>query len=148
MSERFKMLVTVALILLDDKNRVLLLKRTGTGWSDGYYSLVAGCVDGDEPVTQALIREAHEEANLLIKPEWLTFGSVIHSKVPNRRIVEAIDFFFIAKRWENEIVNNEPHKHSDLGFYPLDNLPGPILPFIEFGLKQALAGNKFGEFGW
>lgn len=148
MAERFTLLATVALLLLDDKNNVLLLKRTGTGWFDGYYSLVAGCVDGNETMRQALVREAYEEANIIIKPEWLTLGCVLHSHVPERRIIEAVDFFFICQKWENTIQNNEPHKHSELAFYPLTHLPGPLLPFMEAGLKQALANNCYAEFGW
>ncbi len=145
--ERFKMLVTVNLILLH-KDKVLMLRRSGTGWKDGYYGLPAGCVDGNETVTEAVIREAREETNIKVLPEWLRLGCVIHSKVTDRRSIEAIDFFFMSDQWEDEIINLEPHKHDQLQFYPLDNLPQPILPFAEKGLIMSLQGNKYAEFGF
>jgi len=144
---RFQMLVTVSLVLLHE-DKILMLKRHGTGYYDGYYSLPAGCVDGNESVTQALIREAHEEANIDLLPEWIDLGSVIHSKVPDRRCIEAIDFFFVSRQWKNEIKNNEPHKHDQLQFYPLDNLPQPIVPLTNEGIQRILQKNAFGEFGF
>lgn len=147
MTDRFTLQPTVALILLNDKNEVLLLRRK-TRWFNGYYSLVAGCVDGNETMTQAMIREAREEANIILKPEWLSFGCVMHTKIPERDNREVVDFFFISRRWENPIVNNEPDKHDELAFYPLDNLPRPIIPFIEVALKKSLEKQPYAEFGW
>ena len=66
----------------------------------------------------------------------------------DRRSIEAIDFFFVSKQWENEILNNEPHKHDQLQFYPIDNLPQPIIPLTEAGIQRSLIGNAFGEFGF
>lgn len=148
MSHPFLLQPTVSLILLNDHNEVLMLHRSNTKWFDGYYSLVAGCVDGNEPISQAMIREAYEEANILLKPEWLTLGSVVHTKMAERKCNEAVDFFFIAQKWENPIKNNEPHKHTELKFYPLNNLPKPIIPFVEVGLKKALAHEHYAEYGW
>jgi len=144
---RFQMLVTVSLVLLHE-NKILMLKRSGTGWYDGYYSLPAGCVDGNESVTQALIREAHEEVNINLLPEWLTFACVVHSKMIDCKFVEAIDFFFVSRQWKNDIKNNEPHKHDQLQFYPLDNLPQPIVPLTNEGIQRILQKNAFGEFGF
>jgi len=45
------------LVLINDEEKVLLLRRYNTGFKDGMYSLVAGHVDEGENFTQALIRE-------------------------------------------------------------------------------------------
>lgn len=145
--QRFSMIVTVGLVLVHE-DKILMLRRSGTGWYDGYYALPAGCVDGNEPVKQAMIREAREEANLHLLPEWLDLGCVMHTRMMDRRSIEAIDFFFVSNRWENEIANNEPHKHDQLQFYPLDNLPQPIVPFMAEGIKRSLQGHTYGEFGF
>ena len=42
MKERFKLVITVGLVLLNDKGQVLLQKRCNTGYMDGKYGLVAG----------------------------------------------------------------------------------------------------------
>lgn len=148
MAEQFKMLASVALVLLDDANNVLLLKRTATGYRDGYYGLVAGRVDGNEPIRQAMVREAYEEANVIISPEWLTLGCVVHAYDPDRTFIESLDFYFICRQWENTIQNNEPHKHSELGFHPVDNLPALIIPSVKLGIQQALAQVPYAEYGW
>jgi 8-oxo-dGTP diphosphatase len=137
---------TVSLILLKD-DLVLLLKRHSTGWADGYFAPVAGCVDDNESIVDAIIREAHEEANITVRPEWLTFGCVMDAHIIGRGS-DCIDFYFIATRWEGEITNNEPHKHKDLGFFPLTNLPEETLPFVKVAIALALQGTRFGEIGW
>lgn len=148
-SERFKLIVTVGLLLLDE-DKILLLRRHGTGWLDGYYGLVGGCIDGNESVTDAIIREAHEEADILIKPEWLTMVGVTHSKFnkANSETMETVDFFFIGRQWEGTIHNNEPHKHDELKFFPLDQLPHPLMPHAKLGLDHILTGSYFGQYGW
>ncbi|GAK14365.1 NUDIX domain-containing protein [Geomicrobium sp. JCM 19039] len=56
---RFKMVVAVHLFLLKD-DHVLLLRRYNTGYEDGKFSVVAGHLDGDERVKEAIAREAKE----------------------------------------------------------------------------------------
>ena len=151
--ERFKLISTVSLVLIDKQNNILLLRRHGTGWYDGHYAFVAGCVDGNETVVDAVIREAKEEANIILQPEWLTMATVVHRKMaarPNEKAdsSEAIDFYFTASQWQGTITNNEPHKHDELGFFPLDNLPEPIIPSLMEGLESALKGVHFGTHGW
>jgi 8-oxo-dGTP diphosphatase len=143
--ERFKMVVTVCLILLKD-DKVLLHRRHGTGWSDGFYAVPGGVVESDEGVINAVIRESREEINIHLLPEWLTLGCVMHTKMPGRH--EAVDFFFVSRQWEKDIINTEPHKHDQLQFYPLDNIPQPIIPFMHEGIKRSLAGSTLVEFGF
>lgn len=56
---RFKLIPAVYL-LLRSKGKILLLRRSNTGYQDGMYSLIAGHLDGDELGTEGLIREAKE----------------------------------------------------------------------------------------
>ncbi len=65
MKERYKFICAVYLILIKE-NKVLLLKRANTGYEDGNYSLVAGHMDGNETIKQAMIREATEEAGIVM----------------------------------------------------------------------------------
>ena len=146
MKQPFTMIVAAQLILLED-DKVLLLRRQGN-WAKGEYAMVAGCLDGNESVTDAIIREAREEANIVIKPEWLEFGCVIHAYIPGRRTDETIDFFFIARRYEGALHNNEPHKHDDLRFFSLNELPKPMQALSLAGLDNALKGVPFAKLGW
>ena len=63
--KRFKLIVAVHLFLLRN-DEIILLRRFNTGYEDGNYSLIAGHIDGNEWITNAIIREAKEEGNILI----------------------------------------------------------------------------------
>ncbi len=55
-----------AIILSDDKAKVLLIKR-GSKTYHGMWGLVSGKVDWGEEVKEAVIREAREEVNLNVE---------------------------------------------------------------------------------
>lgn len=57
--------VAVHLFLVKD-DKILLLRRSNTGYEDEMYSIVAGHIDGDEDAKTAMIREAREEAGIEI----------------------------------------------------------------------------------
>ena len=142
--ERFKAVVAVYLLLIE-KDNILLYLRQNTGFGDGFYSLVAGHLDGNESVTRAMIREAREETGILIHPKDLEITCVMHRKAADR---EVIDYFMRAERWENAIENLEPEKCKELKFFPIQNLPDNLISYVRVGIECSLKGIKFREFGW
>lgn len=91
--ERFKVVPAVYLIVKNGDN-ILLSLRENTGYMDGYYSLVAGHVDGNEPARFACIREANEEAGMELKIDDLKPSCIMHRLTPER---ECIDMFLLLK---------------------------------------------------
>lgn len=144
MKNRFKAIVTVGLILIR-KDEILLLRRYNTGYADGQYGLVAGCVEDKESVTQAMIREAYEEAGIILLPEWLKMSCVMPDAKSGSS--DYIHFYFMADQWQGEISNKEPNKCDDLRFFSMENLPENIVPFIRVGITESLKGNHFVEYG-
>jgi 8-oxo-dGTP diphosphatase len=142
--ERFRVRAAVYLILMKE-DQVLLLRRYNTGWMDGHYSLIAGHLDGNEPITDAMIREAEEEARITIAKEDLIPATVIHRTSTDQ---EYIDFFFVAKKWQGEPKIGEPNKCDALTWYPLNKLPENILPHITAALESYNKKIPFTEFGW
>ena len=69
--------VTVHMFFLRE-NKILLIRRFRTGYMDGYYSIPAGHLDGNEPVRLAAVREAQEEIGVRIDPADIRFAGVIH----------------------------------------------------------------------
>lgn len=140
---RFTLIPEVHL-LLQHGGQVLLLRRHATGYEDGNYSVVAGHVDGGEPARVAMAREAAEEAGLAIDPDALRLCHVIH----RRSTAERLSLFFAADRWSGVPVNREPHKCSELAWYPRHALPPNMVPYVRHALDQVERGVAYSEFGW
>jgi 8-oxo-dGTP diphosphatase len=135
--------VAVHLFFLKD-NKILLLRRFKTGYEDGNYSVVAGHVDAGETVTQAAIREAQEEAGVVLRPENLQVMHVMNRKSNDERV----DFFVVVKRWDGEITNTEPDKCDDLAWFPLEALPANMIPYVRYALENYQKRLLYSEFGW
>lgn len=144
MQERFKCESFVSLILRRG-SQVLLIRRFNTGCDDGMYGCAGGGVDGNEPVTQALIREAYEELGITIKKEQVKMVHVVHKRYANK---EMIGFFFEASEWEGELRNMEPHKHDDLGWFEVDALPNNCQNAFTHVLAMIEQNKFFSELGW
>jgi ADP-ribose pyrophosphatase YjhB (NUDIX family) len=143
MPNRFRLVSAVHLFLLRD-DQVLLLRRFNTGYQDGKYSVVAGHLNGDEPVKVAMIREAREEAGIEIVPSDLDVVGVMHRRSSDERI----DFFLAARVWTGEVTNREPHKCDHLAWFDLADLPGNVIPYVRRALENYRQGRWFDSFGW
>jgi 8-oxo-dGTP diphosphatase len=140
---RFRLIAEVHLVLARER-QVLMLRRFNTGYEDGHYSLIAGHVEEAESFTNAMVREAAEEAGLLIVPHELSLVHTMHRKAEDERI----SLFFQAGDWSGEPHNREPHKCDDLAWFPIVGLPANTVPYIRAGLQCIFAGVPYSEFGW
>jgi len=128
--ERFKLSVSVFLIIKKG-NKILLLKRSNTGWMDGYYSIPAGAIDGKETLMEAIIREAKEEVGIVISENDLKLAHTMHCFTNDE---EWLGQFFITETWQNEPKVTEPDKHSEIKREDINTLPETIIPYV----KQAI----------
>jgi ADP-ribose pyrophosphatase YjhB (NUDIX family) len=135
--------VAVHLFFLQE-TQILLLRRFNTGYEDGKYSVVAGHVDSGESVTQAAMREAKEEVGVSLKGENLEVVHVMNRKSEDERI----DFFMIVKHWTGCIRNCEPEKCDELTWYPIDELPENVIPYVRHGIERYQKEIYYSEFGW
>lgn len=145
--ERHKNVPAAYLALIKD-DKILLLRRFNTGYEDGKYSLVAGHVDQGETFTQCIIREAEEEAGILLKPKDLKVVHVMHRNSGTAEDNERVDVFFIARQWQSEPQNKEPHKCDDLSWFGLNSLPDNIIPYIRQALEGMRDETYYSEHGW
>ncbi len=130
--ERFRAIPAVYLFLIKD-DKVLLLLRKNTGFEDGNYGLVSGHLESNETIMEAMAREAKEEAGIDISVSDMELQHVLNRQELGN---ERIDFFFSAKKWEGEIVNNEPHKCDGLEWFDLNKLPNNIVDYIDQVLRD------------
>lgn len=67
-------------LILEEQGKLLLMRRFQTGYQDGMYALVGGCVEEGESIVDAMAREAKEEAGIEIKKEDLSIEVVIYRR--------------------------------------------------------------------
>ena len=144
-NERFTLRAAVYLILIKG-NKTLLSRRFNTGWMDGYYSLIAGHIDGNESVFEAMIREAEEEAGIKITKNDLKPVKVLHRMSSDA--TEYMDFFFLTDNWKGEPKILESNKCDDMNWFPLGNLPDNTLPYVKEVIENRKDGVAFIEYGW
>ena len=141
---RFQVTVAVHLFLLRG-GEVLLLRRHNTGYEDGNYSVIAGHLDGAEPATRAMVREAAEEAGIAVTPADLRFVHVMHRQEAGAAD-ERVDLFFAATNWRGEPAVCEPKKCSELRWAPLHTLPTNVVPYVREALGHFLHDRAYSEF--
>jgi len=142
-AEKFKIIPTVYLILVEDK-KILLLRRYNTGFHDGEYSFPAGHLRGNETLREAMVREAREEIGVELDLKDLKLIHIMHRKEPTE---ERVNFFFPAKKWIGELKITEPSKCDDLSWFALGNLPENIIPYIKQVINCFKDNIFYSEFG-
>jgi 8-oxo-dGTP diphosphatase len=137
----------VHLLFYREPNEILLLKRQNTGFEDGKWSVVAGRIESNEEVKSAAIREALEEASVIIDPHDLEVVGIMHRK-NKKSNTEWIDFYFKVHRWQGEILNAEPNKCEELTWFNLKKLPENIIPYIRTAILKDQNTIWFDSLGW
>ena len=131
-------------LLLIKEGNLLLLRRKNTGYMDGYQSVVAGHLEGNETVRAAAKREALEEAGIRLDEQDLAIVGVMHRRDDDERI----DWFLTVSRWSGQISNTEPDKCEELVWHPLEELPPDIIPYMRRGIDNYKDGKAFDSFGF
>lgn len=143
---RFALVPAAYVLLLRDDPaspdvRVLLQRRTGTGFMDGFWAAsAAGHVEFGESCTAAAVREAREELGIDVAAADLSPLCAVHRhQETDRPVDQRVDFFFTCRRWEGEPALLEP-KASALGWFGLRSLPEPVVPHELLVLRGLSAG--------
>lgn len=149
MKIRFKITPAVYLVLRN-KGKLLLLRRYNTGYRDGYYSMVAGHLDGGETMREALAREAQEEAGITVKPENLKLVHTMHlkSELEGTNDDERMTFYFEASAFEGTPRIMEADKCDEIQWFAPSTLPTPIIDHVQQALECIEKGIDYSEFGW
>jgi 8-oxo-dGTP diphosphatase len=138
---RFPVAVHVFVVREDE---ILLLRRLNTGYEDGRLSVVAGHVEPGETVTQAAIREGHEEVGLEFSRDRLRVVGVMHRRSEDERI----DFFLSYRLGDKEPRNVEPHECSELIWTKRSELPSDTILYVRVAITTFPDDGWFREFGW
>jgi 8-oxo-dGTP diphosphatase len=132
---RFRILLTARLLLHYREHTLYLIQTKGNG---GGFTLPGGRIEGEEFAKEGLIREAFEEAGILLTKKSLKLVHVMHKRLSST--IEII-FFFKASKWQNEPVAKELDKFSACVWLP-DDEPPKRLPAVIKTAMSAIAVNK------
>lgn len=110
-------------LIIDEKGRVLLEKRT----DNGKYCLPGGSINFDETVLEGLKREIREETDIEIKEARLMMinsGKKQELVYPNGDVTDYVDLIFVSYVRSDEIhMRITDGESSLLKFYSFDELP-------------------------
>jgi 8-oxo-dGTP diphosphatase len=147
MTERFRTIVDVHVLLVRPDGAVLLMERANTGYADGRAGVPSGHLEPGENVADAAIRETSEEVGVVIEPDDLRFVHVSHRRKPGEEA--RVGFFFAATRWSGEPANREPHKCARIWWADPDDLPKETIDYVADAIiRDREAGERFSIFGW
>ncbi|MGP3917787.1 NUDIX hydrolase [Nonomuraea sp. 10N515B] len=139
--DRFRAIVDVHVVLLRG-DELLLARRSGTGYGDGLWHLPSGHLEEGEPATDGAAREAAEELGVTIDPADLTFAHVMH-RAPDR-----VGLFFTTGKWTGEPYNAEPHKCSEIAWWPVHALPADMIDYPAAAIANILGRIPFAQHHW
>ena len=124
-------------------DEVLLQLRGDVPYMSGHWAAAAaGHVEQGETAYAAAEREALEELGIT-GPE-LEFVTTMQRTQGGEAIDERVDFFFTCRSWQGEPRIMEPAKAADLGWFPLDALPEPLVPHEAAVLDLVASGIAMG----
>lgn len=130
--------------LIVQARTIVLLRRVGTGFLDGYWGPPGGHLERGELPTAAAERECFEECGLEVDAPtplavlpWVT------------RRTQGINLVFRATRWAGELRVAEPETSDAVEFCAFDALPEPRVPWLDAALGALeQPGITYEEFDW
>lgn len=135
-------------IILKKENHFLLVQRCNTDWMSGFWNFPGGLLEENETLAAAAARETIEEIGVTVNPADFIFSHILHVRANNKNTQDIIGFYFIAEKWEGDPINKEPHRHSNVAWFDLDNLPEHITEHALLAIESIKTGKKHFEHGW
>ncbi|MFD7409005.1 NUDIX domain-containing protein [Streptomyces sp. NPDC059866] len=139
--------VGVHLHLEDGDGRVLLgLRHPDAKYAGNTWHFLAGRCEQESAVA-CLVREALEEAGLVIAPADVELLHVVHVvDAPGGRPL--VQMVFRARRWKGVPEVREPDKCLAWQWWPQEALPEPIVPYTRAAIAGIAEGRAYTELGW
>ncbi|WP_432016389.1 NUDIX domain-containing protein [Streptomyces hydrogenans] len=139
-------IVGVHLVLERDGQVLLGRRHPDSAYAGGMWHVLAGhCAR--ESATACLVREAKEEAGLLVDPDGLDLVHLVHM-VDRPGELPRVQLFFRARAWEGTPRVLEPDKTVAWRYWDADRLPAELVPYTRAALGGIRAGRPYTETGW
>ncbi|GGS29592.1 hypothetical protein Snoj_26040 [Streptomyces nojiriensis] len=139
--------VGVHLHLQDDEGRVLLgLRHPESRYAGNTWHYLAGRCEQESAIA-CLVREAWEEAGLLIDPANVELAHVVHI-VDSPGEQPLMQLVFRARRWKGTPEVREPDKCLTWRWWPPHELPDRLVPYARTAITAITEGRPYSQLGW
>ena len=122
------------LVLCEETNKVLLLKRN-VDPHKGKWSMLSGGVDKGESKMTALKREIMEEIKV-------NADDKINIKYQYPEIMDGGEFYYYRGFTNNEFKCKLDEENSEYGWFSSDELPSPLYPKTKEKIEELCQKNK------
>lgn len=140
-------IIGVHLYLEDPEGRVLLgLRHPDSAYAASMHHFLAGHCRRESAVT-CLVREAQEEAGLVIDPGDIELAHVVHL-VDAPGDTPRMGLVFRARSWSGPPEIREPDKCTGWRFWNPEELPEQVVPYTRAAINGIRAGRLYTEMGW
>jgi ADP-ribose pyrophosphatase YjhB (NUDIX family) len=124
-------------------SHVLLIKRSKqTDTWPGYWAFPGGKIEDGELFRECAFRETREEVGLLGHPRALQWETIVMT-----RTIQwvKITYFWLIEYFENSPDILEPHLIDDMAWFPITELPEPMIPSHKIWLDALKRGIAYSE---
>jgi len=140
-------IVGVHLYLQDEHGRILLgLRHPDSAYAGNTWHFLAGHCEREAAIS-CLVREAKEEAGLIIDPRAVELVHLVHlldSPVARPRI----GLVFRAHSWSGTPEIREPDRCVEWRWWRPQDLPAEVVPYTRQAIDGILAGRLYSQMGW
>ncbi|MCX4637523.1 NUDIX domain-containing protein [Streptomyces platensis] len=140
-------IICVHLYLENAHGEILLgLRHPDSAYAARTWHFLAGHCEQESAVT-CLVREAHEEAGLLIDPADVEYAHAVHL-VDTPGTPPRLQLVFRARHWTGTPETLEPDRCVSWNWWPPEALPEPLVPYARAAIDGIQAGRLYTEYGW
>ncbi|MEU1529844.1 NUDIX hydrolase [Streptomyces fagopyri] len=140
-------IVAVHLYLEDDHGRVLLgLRHPDSAYAGDTWHFPTGHCEREEAIS-CLIREAQQEAGLVIEPGDVELVHLVHL-ADSPSALPCIGLVFRARIWSGTPTVLEPHRCVEWRWWNPKDLPTAVVPYARRTIDGVIAGSLYSRMGW
>lgn len=138
-ARKVQLIVDVHLLLLSE-GRILLGRRSNTGYGDGAYEPPSGRLAERETIVEAAARVAAAQAGVTLSPGRISLAHVMHDVSGAGRIA----FFLTVDEWVGE--PRGAASYSDLDWFPLLDLPASMIDRARVAVRNFAGGVRLSTY--
>lgn len=140
-------IVGVHLYLQNEHGRILLgLRHPDSAFGANEWHFLAGHCEREAAI-RCLIREAKEEAGLIVDPDSIELVHVVHL-IDSPTARPRIGLVFRAHSWSGTPKILEPDRCVEWRWWNPKDLPAKVVPYTRLAIDGVVAGRLYSEMGW